>query len=98
MMTSHWAEPPFRYFESPRVNGYAVAWRKLRNLSRILRFRRHLRHVHLLATRCDACIRHPGHKHRPCFALDCQCPCSARSAPISSRTGSRNESGRQHES
>jgi len=87
MMTSHWAEPPFRHYEPPRANGYAIVWRKLRNVTQVLRFKQQLRHVHLLATRCAACIRHPGRRHRPCFALDCQCPCSAQlgQAPAASR-------------
>jgi hypothetical protein len=82
MMTSHWAEPPFRYFETPRVNGYAVAWRKLRNMTRMLRFKWQLRHVDMLATRCGTCVRRPGRRHRPCYALECQCPCSREVGPV----------------
>jgi hypothetical protein len=81
MMTSQWAEPASRYCEPPRANGYVIAWRELANMTRVLRFRQQLRHVHLLATRCAACIRRPGHGHRPCFALDCRCPCSTQAAP-----------------
>jgi hypothetical protein len=65
MMTSHWAEPPFRHYEPPRANGYTIVWRKLRNATQVLRFKQQLRHVHLLATHCAACLRHPGRRHRP---------------------------------
>jgi len=82
MMTSHWAEPPFRYCETPRVNGYAVAWRELRNMTQLLRFKWQLRHLYMLATRCGTCARRPGRRHRPCYALECQCPCSQEAGPI----------------
>jgi len=82
MMTSHSGEPPFRYYEPPGPNGYAVAWTKLRNMTRVLHFKWQLRSVHVLATRCGTCVSRPGRMHRPCYALGCQCPCSTDPGPI----------------
>lgn len=73
---------------SKPMNDYARAWKALKHLIRILRFRRQLRHVHLFPTRCFTCVTQARRRHRPCFAPDCGCPCSPPGLATASRDGS----------